>query len=81
MHSSYWPTWKTFIKKWGLGSPISLLANISQPLLPFAAQIMFMGMPLFKGVAWGSAYRAFLDMISDQESLGQFVDYLQEAES
>jgi len=50
-------------------------------LLPFAAQMMFMGMPLFKGMAWGSAYGALLDMVSDQDALGQFVDYLQEAES
>lgn len=79
MQRTYWPTWKKFITRWGLVSPIYDLMRLTQPLLPLTAQMMYLGMPLFKGYALGDAYGDLLDMLMDKEALMQFSDYLQES--
>ena len=79
MQRNYWPTWKKFLARWGLVSPACVLMDLTQPLLPLAAQMMFLGMPLFKGAGQGHSYGALLHMLGNEEALKQFIDYLQEA--
>jgi hypothetical protein len=52
---------------------------LNQSLITFAAQMMYIGLPLFKGVGMGSSYRALLDLLGDEDALSHFSDYLQEA--
>ena len=79
MQRTYWPTWKKLLLRWGLVAPIFDLMRSTQPLLPLAAQMMFLGMPLFKGFSLGAAYGDLLDMLMDKDALIQFTDYLQES--
>lgn len=79
MQRTYWPTWKTFLSRWGLISPACDLLALNQSLINLAAQMMYMGLPLFKGAGMGSSYGALLDLLGDEDSLSQFADYLQEA--
>lgn len=78
MQCNYWPTWKNFLARWGLISPACTLIEFSDALIPIAAQMMYLGMPLFKGAALGNAYTALLDLLADEDDLGKFIDYLQE---
>ena len=52
--------------------------NLTQPLLPFVAQMMVLGLPLFKGAALGQSYRALVAMLGDAEESRRFLTYLQE---
>ncbi|MFU8826002.1 MAG: hypothetical protein ACNA70_00775 [Brevefilum sp.] len=79
MQRTYWPTWRKFLAQWGLVPSACALMDLTQPLLPFVAQLMFLGMPLFKGAALGRSYGDLLTMLGDEAALGQFKDYLQEA--
>ena len=79
MQRTYWPSWKNFLERWGLRSTICRLVDVTRPLLPFAAQLMVVGLPIFKGMAGGHAYGALLNTLDDEDALGQFVDYLEEA--
>jgi hypothetical protein len=53
--------------------------DLTQPLLPFAAQMMVLGSPIFKSAALGHSYEALITMLGDADALAQFKDYLQEA--
>lgn len=79
MQRTYWTSWKKFLARWGLISPTYTLMGLTQPLIPLAAQMLFLGMPLFKGTAQGDAYAALLTMLGDEDALKQFADYLLEA--
>jgi len=81
MQRTYWSSWKNFLERWGLRSQVCRLLEFTHPLLPFAVQLMVMGQPIFKGMAAGQAYGALLNMLDDEEALGQFIDYLEEAGS
>lgn len=81
MQRTYWPTWRKFLAQWGLVSSACAIMDLTQPLLPFVAQIMVLGMPLFKGAALGHSYGNLLTMLGDEAALMQFKDYLQEAGS
>lgn len=62
--------------RWGLVLPVIDLIRVAQPLLPMTGQMMYLGMPLFKGSALGGAYGDLLDMLMDEEALMQFTDFL-----
>jgi len=52
--------------------------DLTQPLLPVVAQMMILGLPLFKGAAMGQSYEALVNTLGDVDALNQFRDYLQE---
>jgi hypothetical protein len=78
MQRNYWPTWRNILARWGLVSPTCVLMDLTQPLLPFVAQMMVLGLPLFKGAALGQSYDALVAMLGDAEECRQFLTYLQE---
>lgn len=80
MEQTYWATWKNILARWGIISPVRTLLGFSDSLIPIAAQMMFLGMPIFKGAALGQSYGALIEMLADQDQLRQFADYLQAGE-
>ncbi|MBW6465412.1 MAG: hypothetical protein K0B06_02790 [Brevefilum sp.] len=80
MERTYWATWKSILARWGIISPVRTLLGFSDSLLPITAQLMYLGMPIFKGAALGSSYAAFVEMLGDEDQLRQFADYLQVGE-
>ena len=54
--------------------------DLTQPLLPFVAQMMVLGLPLFKSAALGQSYNALLTMLGDTDECMQFSAYLQEVD-
>lgn len=76
MQSSYWPTWKAQLANWGLLSPTCALIDITRPLIPLTAHMLFFGLPFFTG----DAYRALLNTLLDEDALKQFTHFLQGAE-
>jgi hypothetical protein len=80
MEQTYWANWKSILTRWGIISPVRTLLGFSDSLLPIAAQLMYLGMPIFKGAAIGSSYAALVEMLGDEDQVKQFVDYLQVGE-
>lgn len=78
MQHTYWPSWRKFLSCRGLVSPTCVLMDLTQPLLPVVAQMMILGLPLFKGAAMGQSYEALVNTLGDVDALNQFRDYLQE---
>jgi hypothetical protein len=76
MQSSYWPTWKKYLARRGLLSSTCAVIEQTKPLIPLSAQLLFLGLPFFKG----NAYQALLNTLSDEDALSQFTSFLQEAE-
>lgn len=62
-------------------APACMLLGFSNSLIPIAAQVLFLGMPIFKGAALGASYGALIDMLGDENQLRQFADYLQGGEA
>jgi hypothetical protein len=79
MLPTYWPDWEKFLARYGMKSLASALLSHARPLLPIATQVMFLGLPLFKGISGGSQYAALLDTLGDEDQIRQFSDYLQES--
>jgi len=76
MQRSKWPSWKNFLEKRGLLSPVCVLLTLNHSLVPIAAQVMYLGMPLFKSAAEGNAFSDLVDLLVDEDALRQFTDYL-----
>lgn len=76
MQRSKWPTWKNFLAKQGLLSPVCALLSLNHSLVPITAQVLFLGMPLFKSAAAGDSFGDLLDLLVDEDELRQFTDYL-----
>jgi len=79
MQRTHWPTWKSFLQRWGLLSPACQMMGFTRPLIPIAAQLMYFGLPFFKMTAVGERYNALLTVLVDEDELRYFLDYLQEA--
>jgi hypothetical protein len=67
-----------FLERWGLKSLACEVMDHARPLFPLAAQMMMVGLPLFKSAPFGKDYAALMDTLGDEEHLVLFSDYLQE---
>lgn len=76
MHRTSWSTWKKFLSNWGLLSPTCTLLKLNHSLIPVAAQVLYLGMPLFKSAAMGDSFEDLLDLLVDEDALRQFANYL-----
>jgi hypothetical protein len=76
MQRSNWSSWKNFLEKSGLLSPVCSLLTLDHSLVPIAAQVLYLGMPLFKIGAEGNSFSELLDLLVDEDALRQFSDYL-----
>lgn len=76
MHRTSWPTWKKFLSNWGLLSPTRTLLTLNHSLIPVAAHVLYLGMPLFKSAAMGGSFEDLLDLLVDEDALKEFTDYL-----
>lgn len=76
MQRTHWPTWKNFLVKRGLLSSACSLLTFNYSLIPIAAQMLFLGMPLFKSAAFGDYFGDLLDLLVNEDELRNFNDYL-----
>jgi len=80
MQQSFWPTWRNILVKRNLLKPARFLFDTNSALIPLIGQLMFIGMPLVRGVVNASSYQAFVEMLTDENELANFVDYLKGAQ-
>lgn len=78
MQRNYWPEWKYFLSQRGLNPLAYNLLLKARALFPLAAQVMVLGLPVFKGYSSSSQFAALLDTLGDEDNIQQFADYLQE---
>ena len=76
MQRSNWLTWKNFLAERGLLSPACTLLALNASLIPLGAQILYFGMPIFKGAGMGDSYGDLLDLLVNEDNLRQFHNYL-----
>ncbi len=77
MKSNDWKSWGVFLERWGLRSLVCEMMDHARPLFPFAAQVMVLGLPLFKGSPFGAQYQGLIDMLGDEDHVALFSKYLQ----
>jgi hypothetical protein len=76
MQQKYWSEWENILSRWGLKSTAHLVLTQARPLLPMAAQLMILGLPIFKSLSLGNQYSALLKTMSDEEEIRQFSNFL-----
>lgn len=77
MQCKAWQEWAAFLEHWGLKSLAVAMMEHARPLFPLAAQMMFLGTPLFKGVRFGAHYDALIALMGDEARIVSFCEYLQ----
>jgi len=78
MQRTYWPEWEHFLTQRGLKPLACILLSNARALFPLAAQVLVVGLPIFKGLPSGPQFVSLLDTLGDEDHLQQFADYLQE---
>lgn len=76
MQRSNWPTWKNFLAKRGLLSPACTLLALNTSLIPLGAHILYFGLPIVKSAGMGDSYGELLNLLVNEDTLRQFLDYL-----
>lgn len=76
MQRAYWSKWEKLLTQWGLKPLVCELLSCASPLFQLTAQMMVLGLPMFKGIPFGRQYTALLNVLEDDESIRQFSDYL-----
>ena len=79
MQQNYWSDWENILSRWGLKSAAHLVLTQARPLLPMVAQLMILGLPLFKSLSLGKQFSALLKTMSDDEEIRQFSSFLKGA--
>jgi len=80
MKNCYWVEWEHFLARRQMKSFACSFLTHTRPLLPILAQLMMIGLPLFKGINKGEAFTAFLDTLGTEEKLMDFTRFLQGGE-
>lgn len=78
MQHTYWPEWENYLTQRGLKPLACILLSQARALFPLAAQVMVLGLPLFKGSSNGPQFASLLNTLGDEDRIQQFADYLQE---
>lgn len=78
MQRSYWPEWENYLSQRGLKPLACTLLSQAPALFPLVAQVMVLGLPLFKGLSSGPQFVSLLDTLGDEDHIQQFVNFLQE---
>jgi hypothetical protein len=79
MENCYWEEWERFLAHRQMKSFACSFLTQTRPLLPILAQLMMIGLPLFKGINNGDRYTAILDTLGDEVKLSGFTRFLQGA--
>ncbi|MDY6866404.1 MAG: hypothetical protein SVT56_00625 [Chloroflexota bacterium] len=77
MKSNDGKSWGLFLERWGLKSWACEMMDHAASLFPFTAQVMVLGLPLFKDSPFGAQYQGLIDMLGDEDHVALFSKYLQ----
>ncbi len=77
MKSRYWQVWAGFLERWGLKPLACEMMDYARPIVPLAAQVLILGLPIFKNTPFSGGYQALLDTLGDEDHINTFSQYLQ----
>lgn len=73
-----WQAWINRLHQWGLGELAATLLEAADPLNLIAAQFVYMGQPLLKGLIPAENITALASMLEDPKESSMFVAQLRE---
>jgi len=73
-----WCGWAAKLRRWGLGDGTATLLEAAGPLTLLAAQVVYLGQPLFSSWLPGSGLKALAGMLEDPTKTQGFVQLLRE---
>lgn len=73
-----YPAWVNALEKWGLHRFAAVFLEASAPLNFVAAQAIYVGEPLLKGLLPGKQLRSIASMLEDSQATGEFIRQLRQ---
>lgn len=77
-HAHIWQGWIDQLNQWGLGEFAATLLEATEPLNLIAAQFIYVGQPMLKGLIPAENITAFVNMLEDPKETSTFVAQLRE---
>lgn len=75
---SFWPTWASFLRRWGLDQPTAAMLEAAGPLGLLAAQFIYLGQPLFSGMNSHAKWNALANLLESEQDRLSFAAFLRE---
>jgi hypothetical protein len=77
----HWQNWASFLQRWGLLAPASVILEAAGPLTTILAQLVYFGQPLFSRPVPESQWQALAEMLENQAESRSFAAFLREEEA
>ena len=77
-HQEIWKTWAARLHQWGLGEVTASILEATAPLNLVAAQLVYIGQPVLRGVLRTENLNALAIMLEDPRETHTFVSHLRE---
>jgi len=73
-----WQFWRDSLRKWGMDGITAEILKVCGPLTVFAAQAVYLGQPLLRGLVIESHLTALAELLEDDSLRKAFITTLQE---
>lgn len=80
-NADVWQGWADRLHQWGLGEVAAALLEAAMPLNLVAAQIVYIGQPMLRGIIPADNIDALANLLEDPEETSTFVANLREKDS